>query len=252
MNWLCKKVYLWSCSIYELNSEDFILAGYPKTGSTWIRFFLYSLLLQRQDNMPHTIDAMNEAMPEFANPSFFNEWHFEECARIVKTHQKRLPIFYCNKAALIVRDPRDIVVSYYHYVSGLKSSSFDGSISDVLHHRKMGAESFFKHYDSWCDHAELILRYEDLKDDPFVGFSQLAEFFGIKHSDEEIQLAIEVANFSNMRVAQWKSENLKAEFKDGHQFVRSGKKAQWRELFTADDIRYYESLKTKYAFNLYD
>lgn len=246
-----ERVFLWSRSISEIKSSDLILAGYPKTGSTWIRFYLYSLLCQRAPELPQTIDAMNDAMPEFANRSYFKGWHFEETPRIVKTHQKRLRVFRRNKAALVVRDPRDIVVSYYHYVSGLKASGFDGKVSDVLRDRKMGAEAFFKHYSSWEDSAGLILRYEDIKEDPYTSFSKLAEFFSIDRTEAEIRVAIEAANFSNMRLAQSKSVNLKAEFKEGHQFVRSGRNAQWADLFSEDDIEYYESLKTKYSFDLY-
>ena len=251
MIWFSRKCYLWTRSIIEIKAIDSLLVGYPKTGSTWIRYFLYSLLRQRQDNLEQTIDAMNAAMPEFANKSFFEPWLFAETSRIIKTHQLGLPFLKNKHAALVVRDPRDIVVSYFHYASGLKSSEFSGSISDILRHPKMGVDSFFKHYESWRGSVGLVLRYEDLKDDPFLGFTQLAKFFGIERSDDEIRASIEVANFLNMQVAQEKSSNLKAEFKEGHQFVRSGKKEQWRELFSEEDIAYYESLRAMYSFDLY-
>lgn len=252
INWYISKTNLWGRSLLELDATDQLLVGYPKTGSTWIRYYLYALLSQKVDGLPATIDAMNSAMPEFAHTSIFQPWLFEECARIIKTHQCGMPFLRNKRAALIVRDPRDIVVSYYHYASGLKSSGFNGSISDVLRHPKMGAESFFKHYASWSDHAGLILRYEDLKDDPSDGFSRLAAYYEIERSSEAIQHAIDASNFSNMRTAQQKSDKLKGEFKEGHQFVRSGKNAEWEELFSEDDIAYYENLKTKYNFNLYD
>jgi len=250
--WCIDRMYLWSRSLLELKDGDQMLAGYPKTGSTWIRYYLYSLLAQKVDGLDSTIDAMNAAMPEFANQSILKSWTFDECRRVVKTHQRGLFFLKNKKTALIVRDPRDIVVSYYHYVTGLKDYNFNGTISDVLRHRKWGVESFFKHYASWAKHAGLVLKYEDLKDDPFDGFSRLAAYYGIERSREEIQQAIDASNFSNMRAAQQKSDKLKDEFREGHQFVRSGKKAQWKELFSEDDITYYENLKKKYHFDLYD
>jgi hypothetical protein len=199
-----------------------------------------------------SIDEMNLKMPEFAHKSMFHRWSFPESNRIIKTHQLGLPFLRCKRTALIVRDPRDIVVSYYYYALGLKSSGFRGSISDVLRDPVMGVERFFKHYDSWRDHAELILKYEDLKDDPFSGFSALATFYKIQRSAEEIQCAIVRASFSNMRTAQQQSEHLKSIFREGHQFVRSGEKAQWKDLFSKDDIDYYDRLKTRYQFDLYN
>ena len=249
---LSDRIYFWGRSLLEIKTDDQILAGYPKTGSTWIRFYLYSLLSQNEPNALLTIDSMNDVMPEFAHSSFLRPWPFTECGRIVKTHQRGLPFLRNKRTALIVRDPRDIVVSYFYYALGLKSSVFDGNISDALRHPKMGAESFFQHYASWRDYAGLILRYEDLKDDPLAGFSSLTAFYGIQRSSDEIQNAIDQANFSSMRTAQQNSNQLRSEFKEGYQFVRSGKKAQWKELFNKNDITYYECLKKKYNFNLYD
>jgi hypothetical protein len=55
-----------------------------------------------------------------------------------------------------------------------------------------------------------------------------------------------------MKKAQANSNSLKAEFKEGHQFVRSGKSAQWKELFSSQDVEYYEKLRKQYDFDLYD
>jgi hypothetical protein len=210
------------------------------------------LLTQKIDNAKQDIDAMNEAMPEFANASFFNPWRFNECPRIVKTHQKYILPFKLNRSVLIVRDPRDIVVSYYYYLSGLKAGNFQGCISEILRHRQFGAEAFFKHFCSWQDHVGLTIRYEYLKDEPYIGFSKLIQFLGIKRNEKEIHSAIDAANFQSMLKVQDKSSKLKTEFKKGHLFVRSGKKEQWRSLFNSEDIEYYESLKKKYSFDLYD
>tara|TARA_B100000989_G_scaffold287540_1_gene257256 strand:- start:4355 stop:5125 length:771 start_codon:yes stop_codon:yes gene_type:complete len=252
LNWYFSKCWLWSNSLLHSDKEDLLLVSFPKTGSTWIRYFLYSLLTQKIENAKQNIDAMNEAMPEFANASFFNPWRFNECPRIVKTHQKYILPFQLNRSVLIVRDPRDIVISYYYYLIGLKVGNFQGSVSEILRNRQFGAEAFFKHFCSWQDHVGLTIRYEDLKDEPYDGFSKLIQFFGIKRSEQEICSAIEDAKFSSMLKAQDKSSKLKTEFRKGHHFVRSGKKEQWRDLFSSQDIEYYEALKVKYSFDLYE
>ena len=55
-----------------------------------------------------------------------------------------------------------------------------------------------------------------------------------------------------MKKVQCRSAKLQSEFKEGHEFVRSGKKAQWKDLFTEEDLRYYEKLKKQYCFDLYE
>lgn len=234
-----------------MKSDDMLLAGYPKTGTTWMRYFLYCLLLQRAEGISTSIDAMNAAMPEFANTNLFNKWQFEECARIVKTHQRCYPFFKGRRTVLIVRDPRDIVVSYFHHVSGLREARFTGTVSDVLRDKRMGVESFFKHFSSWQHNADLIVRYEDLIDRGSETFGKVADCFGVQRSSEEVQAAIDAASFSKMRSAQEGSEKMNRAFKEGHQFVRSGRKAEWRELFASSDEEYFDKLRTQYRFDLY-
>ena len=252
IKWYFDKAYLWGRSILELDPDDQILASFPKTGSTWIRYFLYTLLSQRLNNQSSSIDSMNSKMPEFANKNFFNKWIFTETPRIVKTHQKGLGVFKNNKVALIVRDPRDIVISYYNYLNGLRSSNSHGSLSQVMRDNRVGFKPFFNHFDSWRNSAKLILRYEDLKNKPNSSFAKLATFFDIKRNSDEIASAIKSSNFANMRIAQEKSQDLMAEFKEGHQFLRAGRTDQWRDLFTVEDIEYYESLKDQHKFYLYE
>lgn len=252
LNWYFSKTYLWGRSLANLKSNDLLLAAYPKTGSTWVRYFLYSLLLQnKSEDIKPTIDSMNYSMPEFAHPSFFLEWSFKECPRIVKTHQKCYKFFKGKKTALIIRDPRDVFVSYFHHINGLKTTKFDCTIKDILRDPKIGLKAFFHHYLSWVSYADLILRYEDLRKKPLEGFSQLAEYYGIMRSEKEVQDAVNISSFLNMRTVQQDSFQLKNEFKDGHQFMRSGQKAQWKKIFSEDDTIYYESVKEKYHFNLY-
>lgn len=238
--------------MFELKKEDQVLACFPKTGSTWVRFFIFCVLCQRREGQVLTIDCMNEAMPEFANASFFLDWRFEECNRIVKTHQRFLPFFKGKRAALVVRDPRDISVSYYHYLSGLKGGDSCACIAEVLRHPRYGLENFFVHYGSWFREAGLVIRYEDLLENPFEHFRRLLVFYGIERTSDEIAAAIEAADFDQMRMAQSRSVKLNEKFREGHQFLRSGKTSQWEEILEEEDLKLYQALAIKYSFDLYE
>ena len=251
-NWFCNRTLLWSYSAINIKTSDRLLVSFPKAGSTWVRYFLYQILCQRSDEQGISMDAANRLMPEFANRSMFLPWSFDECSRVVKTHQRYNPIFGGKNVVLIIRDPRDIIVSFYHYALGSNDYNFSGTVSDMLRHPRMGARACISHYQSWVKHAQLILTYEGIKANPYLEFLRLLESYGIERSEEEIKLAIEASDFSSMRKAQANSQALKKEFKDGHQFVRSGKTSQWRELFSPEDISFYSQLCADYKFNLYD
>lgn len=252
LKWMLDRGMLWSRSAVNLTAKDRFLVSFPKAGSTWVRYFLCEILCQRSDEENTSMDVTNRLMPEFAHRSLFLPWRFDECPRIIKTHQKHNCFFGSKDAVLIIRDPRDIVVSFFHYATGSRDYAFGGSMGDIIRHPRMGLEACLSHYKSWENHAQLILRYEEVKASTYAEFSKLLDFYGLVRSEEEIRLAIAASDFLAMKKAQASSSELKAEFRQGHQFVRSGKSEQWKELFSADDLDYYDSLKLKYGFDLYE
>ncbi|MDA7493404.1 sulfotransferase domain-containing protein [Akkermansiaceae bacterium] len=250
--WVLKKAYLYGRSYCSMGPDDVVLALFPKTGSTWIRFFLYNLLtITERGNKLVTIDEMNAEMPEFANPNLFRSWTFNSCPRVIKTHRPRNVFLKGRPTVLVVRDPRDVVVSFYHYANAKKELSFRGSVKEALHHPEMGLGYFFNQYNSWRNQADLVLRYEDLRNDGLVTFRKLVDYLKIPATDEHIELALERSNLSAMRQAQEKSVEFKKKFSDGFVFARSGASEQWKELFDEDDIAYWEQLRSENQFNLY-
>lgn len=251
--WLVRKLYLYFRSYLSLNKNDVVLALFPKTGSTWARYFLYNLLtIKERNGVIVTIDEMNEEMPEFGHSSLFKKWPFKSCSRVIKTHRPKSRLLSGHPTVLVVRDPRDVVVSFYHYANAKKELGYSGSIKEVLHHPEMGLEYFFHQYKSWRSQAGLILRYEDLRNDSFDQFKKLVSYLKIPASDEQIQLALERSDLNAMRVAQEKSVEFKKKFSEGFVFARSGQSAQWKELFDAEDVAFWEKLKAENEFTLYD
>lgn len=251
--WAVNKAVLYCSSYFWIQSNDVVLALFPKTGSTWVRYFLFNLLtITERDGRVVSIDEMNEEMPEFGHSSLFKKWPFKSCSRVIKTHRPKSRLLSGHPTVLVVRDPRDVVVFFYHYANAKKELGYSGSIKEVLHHPEMGLEYFFHQYKSWRSQAGLILRYEDLRNDGFNEFKKLVDYLKITASDEQIQLALERSDLNAMRVAQEKSVEFKKKFSEGFVFARSGQSAQWKELFDAEDVAFWEKLKAENEFTLYD
>lgn len=119
------KLWLYSRSRLVFRSNDVLIALYAKTGSTWLRFMLYHYLSQRQDTA--TFDEVNAYMPEYGHPSLFKSWPFAPVPRLIKTHRRRNFLFGDMRTVLVVRDPRDIMVSMYHYARARKPQRFEGT-----------------------------------------------------------------------------------------------------------------------------
>lgn len=195
---------------------------------------------------------MNIHMPEYGNASILNKWTFLEYSKLIKTHKIFHYNFKRNRAIYLIRDPKDTMVSFYKYLLNSKNYDFSGTFTDVLHHKKFGLENYFKHYVSWEKNIDILIKYEELKSEPLKPFKKILNLCEVELSEEEIEKYIFESNFDNMQKAQSLSKNLKNEFSDNYKFVRISDRNRWQDFFSKDDMAYYNQLKLKYNFHLYE
>ncbi len=231
--WLVEKVWLWGRSALRLRRDDVVFAFYPKTGSTWVRIVFFHLLNQHQADTDFSFDDVNQVMPEFANPSFFQRWPFPAIPRLVKTHRPFNRLLARNRIVVFTREPRDTMISFLHYANAKKAFGFSGDLAALLVHPEMGLDAYFQFYQSWLPRAGLVIRYEDLLADPQGTFRKLVDFVGLEVSDTEIAAALEASSLERTRAAQQRSSDaFKDKFQDGFVFARSGQSGEGRAVFT--------------------
>lgn len=253
--WALEKSWLWGRSIAGLRRDDMVFAFYPKTGSTWVRIFLYNLLTQKEGLASGSLsfDAVDQTMPEFANPSFFVPWPFRSTPRIIKTHRPYLPFWNGRKTVLFTREPRDTMVSFLHYANAKREYGFSGNLDDLLRHPEMGLDSYMRFYTSWLPKTGLVLAYEDLRQDPGQTFRRLVDFAGIPATDAEIAQALEASSLEKTRKAQEQSsERFRTKFAEGFVFARKGSVGEGRSLFDEAQEAYYQDRRSHWGFTLYD
>ena len=250
-SYVLEKLALYGRSRFVMDRDDILMAFYPKTGSTWVRFFLYNMLSGSTSDA--TFDEVNAAMPEYGNPSMFTPWAFAPHPRLVKTHLAHSPFLFApHPTMLTVRDPRDIVVSLYHYATAKRTLDFEGTLDDLIYDEEMGLEAFFKHYASWKPRAGLVVRYEDLKAKPIEAFGAICDFCSIEADAASIQAALDKSSLQRMRDAQKASTTSFQNHDPDFVFARKGTAGQWQEHFDARALAYYRELCDTYGFRLYD
>ncbi|ESO84708.1 hypothetical protein LOTGIDRAFT_148307, partial [Lottia gigantea] len=133
----------------------------------------------------------------------------------------------------VARNPKDTVVSYYHFHKMLKVITYSGTIDDFV-------DSFIDGkciYSPWWNHVleawkqkdnenVFFVKYEDMKKDIKSVIREVSKFLGKSLSEKEIDQIAEYTQFDKMKnnpmsnYSWWKESG----FKDGQtDFLRKGK-----------------------------
>lgn len=158
----------------------------------------------------------------------------------VKTHQANviangvelLPAALTQATIYIVRDPRDVFPSFGNHM-GLNSDETLRQMTndyDVLKGGKNKASDFIsswdKHAQSYldaADHNTLVVRYEDLKADPFEWFSRILWHAGVNVDTDRVRQAIEMTRLEQLRKREQEDGFNEASFKAKDPFFNTGK-----------------------------
>jgi Sulfotransferase domain len=214
--------------------DDTFVVSYPKSGNTWVRFLLANLIYPRETVGFANINRLVPA-PGVSSKRFLRNL---PRPRILKSHEPFDARF--RKVIYLVRDPRDVAVSEYHF--NLKKQYIDSNVSleEFVERFIAGGTSS---YGSWWEHAAswiaarhgnptfLLVRYEDLLADSIGETAKITEFLGIRAGTERLNAAIERSSAERMRKLEKSQSHLFSSTKDTRQdipFVRTAKSGGWR------------------------
>jgi hypothetical protein len=225
-----------------LEPADVYFAAYPKSGSTWSRFVLFEIL----SGMPAGFRKTNSQMGGVG-------LHRQALrllpggGRLLATHEDYQKQY--GKAIYIVRDPRDIVLAEYAFLTALDlyHVSLDEfikiAISSVMVY---GWGPWQHHISSWLDSPiagtenMLLLRFEDLRKDPVQGFARMVDFLGVDVNLDKVRAAVENNTIERMREKEDK-EPVRSSIRG--RFVREGAVRGWLSKLTPEQAFFIE----KYA-----
>lgn len=215
--------------------DDIFLTSFPRSGNTWTRFLIGSLIHQDE---PMSFANIEQRVPDIYVNRDSSLLKMSR-PRILKSHQSFEPRY--RKVIYIVRDPRDVAISFYHYHIKMGLLNEDSSLEHFVSRFVAGeVESFGswgEHVGSWLgargqSDGFLVLRYEDLLEDTPQELLRVASFLGLSLDQDRIERAIELSSADNMRrmekeqSCQWKPiENSRKD----KPFVRVAKAGGWNK-----------------------
>jgi sulfotransferase family protein len=223
-----------------VSRRDAFLVSYPKSGNTWLRFMLTYLLSGREADFDHDATVVGEVGSHRATPSVLAEG-----GRLIKSHepysgpQRR---FY-RKAIYLVRDGRDVAVSYYYTLirRELYAGEFGPFLNLFLGGGVDGYGPWHRHVESWLASplrqrgSLLVLKYEDLLKEPGQNLSAAMEFLGKPVARGQIDEAVRIHSAEKMRERERQSRFHEEQKRNDIMFVRTAGSGDWARTFAEED-----------------
>ena len=193
----------WASRCATAFPDDVYLVSYPRSGNTWLRFLVGNLICPDE---PVTFLNIEQRVPSiYVNSD--SSLRMLSRPRILKSHEAFFSKY--RNVVYLVRDPRDVAVSYYHYLVKYKALSEGYPIVRFID--QLIDEQFDDGFGTWSDHVLswlamqqsrdrfLLLRYEDILRDPARELTKLAGFLNVDATPERVQKAVELASADSMR-----------------------------------------------------
>ena len=227
------------------------IISYPKSGRTWLRLLVGKVLCDRFSVDPiHTLNTLRVTTLARVLPTKFThdgsgmrEWsHFGRPAPSKTQYQGK-------KVVLLVRDPRDVMVSCY-FQATKRINVYQGTISDFVREAHFGIERCVTFYSVWGQNRRvpaefLLVRYEDMHADPQQVLKSVLDFMGVCDvSGQMLDSAVEFGRFDNMKkleaTGHFKRQVLRpGDATDQESFkVRRGKVGGYSDYLNPIDCQY--------------
>ena len=234
---------------FAVYPDDTFVVSYPRSGNTWTRFLIANLVHPDKDVsfanieklIPDTSSQSNHALKTTPRP------------RIIKTHEyfdHRYP-----KTIYIVRDPRDVVLSYYDfqrkYMQIDDAYPLEQYVDDFVNGKliSIGWGTWGENVASWIytrgkRNNFLLMRYEDMMKDTERELKRISEFLDIPADPKRLRHAVESSSADRMRALEKLEEDNWVATKNRRKdipFVRVAKSGGWHTALPAGCVQQIEN-----------
>jgi hypothetical protein len=186
----------------ERNDDDLFIVEFPKSGVTWLTFLIANVNAQLNgDPRAVTFFNVNDFVPDVQSVRHVGPARAAMPGyRCFKSHSPYLSSY--RKVIYLVRDPRDVMASYWTFLRGL--GWWGGTLEQLVAHRKYGIRAWMDHVGGWLRGIDAatsfaLLRYEDLTANTSAELTHLYALLGLPVTPGIIATAIERSSIERMR-----------------------------------------------------
>ncbi len=218
---------------FEVFDDDTFIVSFPKSGNTWTRFLIANLLHPEE---PANFGNIDRLIPESEGLTR-KQLAGVPRPRIMKSHEYFDARF--RKVIYIVRDPRDVAVSQFHFFRKRRRLADNDSIEQFVTRFVAGETcdygSWGTNIASWLVTRQkfpdfLLLRYEDMVAQTSAELARIASFLGMRATPELVAQAVERSSADQMRKLEGANATalVTRNSRPDVPFVRAAKAGGWK------------------------
>lgn len=212
--------------------DDQYLASFPRSGSTWLRTMLVDIMDPEANSNPDVFNAMIPGVSLTQIPKLRRL----PSPRIIQSHTIYRPVI--KRAVYTVRDGRDVLPSFYHYMTTRKGKPMAFEPWFDLYESGVYGKRWDESVLSWMDKGKqvlgddlMVVHFERMKSQPVDVLLEVTQHLGIACEKSTIEKVAGEATIENAR----KIEKEREKNREGNtSFYRGGTTGQWEKYFTPE------------------
>uniref|UniRef100_A0A0K0F406 Sulfotransferase 6B1 (inferred by orthology to a human protein) n=1 Tax=Strongyloides venezuelensis TaxID=75913 RepID=A0A0K0F406_STRVS len=254
---LCTEESLESSKKMTLRNDDIFVVSFPKSGNTWCRHIILQLINE---------DYFNGLVDQFYESPIIECFGGDviellPSPRVLKTHfdYEDIPKGDGVKYVFTIRNPKDVIVSYYHHHKNFDHYQFsEGDFNlffDLFINGKTEYGCYFEYLKGWLPHIKnsnvLFIKYEDMSKDLEGYIKIIGNFIGGKaidtlNDEKKIKQIVENSKIQSMQKGV---PQIVIETTMNPKFFRKGCSRDWKNYFTKEQSDIVDQKFSQYFGN---
>lgn len=200
---------------YQPTAQDVIVSTYPKSGTNWTMQMAQEIAWYGEAEFEHVDSAIPWPDTLSQTPiAPLSDTSMAERSptglRVIKSHLEAEYVPFSKEAVYIsvVRDPKDVVVSTFHFENGFFERMVGGGVPLDAYVEAFLAKGFI--YANWADHVAswwklrerdnvLLLFFEAVKEEPEAAIRAIAELMGVELTAVSLAKVVHKSSYAYMK-----------------------------------------------------